>query len=281
MAYVSDSAPTLRVEGKLATYAYRDFGQRTASPPLVLLQRFRGTLDHWDPAFLEPLAARRRVVLFDSAGVNESSGTVPDTIEGMAAAAADFLEALGFTEADLFGWSMGGFVAQLVALEHPGLVRRLAVTGSGPGGGVPGVPDLDPRVPAMMTAETNTDDEFLYLFFGLGEAAQQVGRESLARLEPRLNESKADVSAEAWGNQLRAILRWGSGEGAAWPRLRELEIPVLVANGAHDVMVPSVNSFAMAQRLTDATTVFNSDAGHAFLFQHPDEFARVVLDFLG
>ncbi|MFD8340616.1 alpha/beta fold hydrolase [Streptomyces solisilvae] len=279
MPFVSDQAITLRVEGKSATYAYRDFGKHGQTPPLVLLQRFRGTIDHWDPAFLEPLAARRRVILFDSAGVGESGGTVPSTVEGMADAAIDFLEALGVTEADLLGWSLGGFVAQMVALERPDLVRRLIVAGSGPGG-VPGSPELDPRVPAMMTAETSTEDHFLYLFFGQSEESQQIGKESLARLEPRLSVSKAEVTAQAWGNQLQAIQRWGSGEGSAWSRLEELQMPVLVANGAHDVMVDSGDSFAMARRLKNAVTILYSDAGHAFLFQHPDEFTRIVLDFL-
>ncbi|MFJ9543826.1 alpha/beta fold hydrolase [Streptomyces sp. NPDC101225] len=280
MAFASDQADTFSVVGNLATYAYRDFGKRSQTPPLVLLQRFRGTMDHWDPAFLEPLAAQRRVILFDSAGVSESSGRVPATIEAMADAAVDFLEAIGVTEADLLGWSLGGFVAQVVALDRPDLVRRLIVAGSGPGG-VPGSAELDPRVPAMMTAEVSTEDDFLYLFFGENEESQQIGRESLARLEPRLSTSKAEVTAEAWGNQLAAIMRWGSGERSAWSRLEELKMPVLLANGAHDVMVDSGDSFAMARRMENATAVFYGDSGHGFLFQRPDEFARVVLDFLG
>jgi pimeloyl-ACP methyl ester carboxylesterase len=279
MPYISDTAETRHVEGKLARYAYRALGPAGSAPPLILLQRFRGTLDDWDPAFLEPLATKRRVVLFDSAGVSESTGTVPTTVEGMAESAIDFIEALELSEADLLGWSLGGFVAQLVALGRPDLVRRLIVAGSGPGG-VPGTPELDPRIPAMMTAETNLEDHYLYLFFGLHDEGRRIGKESLARLAPRLGASKAEVSAEAWGNQLQAILRWGSGEGSAWSRLEELRMPVLVANGAHDVMVDPGNSFAMGQRLPNATTVFYSDSGHAFLFQHPDEFGRTVLDFL-
>src|SRR3984893_702376 len=118
------------------------FGQADSTPPLVLLQRFRGTLDHWDPAFLEVLASERRVVIFDSAGVGESTGSVSPTVEGMADSALDFIQALGFTQADILGWSLGGYVTQIVALAHPELVRRLLVTGSGPGG-VPGTPGLE------------------------------------------------------------------------------------------------------------------------------------------
>jgi pimeloyl-ACP methyl ester carboxylesterase len=209
MPYVSDAAETRRAKGKHATYAYRDFGQADSTPPLVLLQRFRGTLDHWDPAFLKVLASERRVVIFDSAGVGESTGSVSPTVEGMADSALDFIQALGFTQADILGWSLGGYVAQIVALDHPELVRRLLVTGSGPGG-VPGTPELESRVPQMMTAAVGTEEDFLFLFFGLSDEGQRIGRESLARLQPRLSMSNADVSAESWGSQLQAIQRWAA-----------------------------------------------------------------------
>ncbi|WP_213742253.1 alpha/beta hydrolase [Bradyrhizobium sp. dw_411] len=279
MGFVSDTVDTRRIEGKSATYAYRDFGVASSSPPLVLLTRFRATMDHWDPAFLDVLASERRVILFDNAGVSESSGEVASTFAGMAETAVDFIAALGLKKIDLLGWSIGGFVGQMLALNHPGLIRRLLVVGSGPGG-VPGSPVQDPRVPQMMTAPVSTEEHFLYLFFGLDEESQRVGKESLKRLEPRLSKSHADVSAEAWGRQLQAIMKWAGGDGSAWSRLEEITIPVLVANGAHDVMVDAGDSFAMVRRLKNAKALFYGDAGHAFLFQHPDEFGKATLDFV-
>lgn len=279
MAYISDVADTRHAEGALARYAYRDFGQQNATPPLVLLQRFRGTLDHWDPLFLEVLAKERRVIIFDNVGISESTGEVPATMEGMAEAAIDFLTALELEQVDLLGWSVGGFVAQLVTLSRPDLVRKLIVAGSGPGG-VPGTPDLEQRVVEYMTAPDTSEEGFLYLFFGLNDEGVSLGKESLARLETRLEKSKADVPAEQWSKQLQAIQRYAGGTGSAWSRLEELKLPVLVANGSHDVMVDSGNSFAMAQKLPNARTVFYSGAGHAFLFQHPEEFGEVVHRFL-
>jgi pimeloyl-ACP methyl ester carboxylesterase len=279
MGFVSDAVDTRRIEGKLAIYAYRDFGAANSSPPLVLLTRFRGTMDHWDPSFLDILASARRVILFDNAGVSESTGEVATTFAGMAETAVDFITALGLTEVDLLGWSIGGFVAQMVALNHPGLVRRLLVVGSGPGG-VPGSPALDPKVAQTMTAPASTEEHFLYLFFGLDEESRQAGKESLQRLKARLSKSRAEVSAEAWGRQLQAIMKWAGGEGSAWSRLGEITIPVLIANGAHDVMVDPGESFAMVRRMKNATALFYGDAGHAFLFQHPDDFGKATLDFL-
>ncbi len=279
MGFVSDAVDTRRIEGKSAVYAYRDFGVADSGPPLVLLTRFRATMDHWDPAFLDMLASERRVILFDNAGISQSTGEVATTFAGMAETAVDFITALGLTEVDLLGWSIGGFVAQMIALNHPGLVRRLLVVGSGPGG-VPDSPALDPEVAETMTAPANTEEDFLYLFFGLDKESRRAGKESLRRLEPRLSRSHAEVSAEAWGRQLQAIMKWAGGNGSAWGRLEEITIPVLVANGAHDVMVDAGDSFAMVRRLKNATAQFYGDAGHAFLFQHPDAFGKATLDFV-
>jgi pimeloyl-ACP methyl ester carboxylesterase len=277
--FVSGAADTRHIGGKSAIYAYRDFGVASSSPPLVLLTRFRGTMDHWDPAFLDILASERRVIIFDNAGVSESTGEVATTFAGIAETAVDFITALGLREVDLLGWSIGGFSSQMIALNHPGMVRRLLVVGSGPGG-VPGSPALDPKVAKTMTALVSTEEDFLYLFFGLDEESQRVGKESLKRLEPRLSKSRAEVSAEAWGRQLQAITKWAGGDGSAWRRLEGITIPVLIANGAHDVMVDPGDSFAMVRRLKNATALFYGDAGHAFLFQHYDAFGKATLDFL-
>jgi pimeloyl-ACP methyl ester carboxylesterase len=279
MGFLSDAVDTRRIEGKSAIYAYRDFGVANSNPPLVLLTRFRGTMDHWDPAFLDILASERRVILFDNAGVSESTGEVATTFAGMAETAVEFITALGLTAVDLLGWSIGGFVCQMIALNHPGLVRRLLVVGSGPGG-VPGSPALDPKVAQTMTAPASTEEHFLYLFFGLDAESQRVGKKSLKRLEPRLSKSRAEVSAQAWDRQLQAIMKWAGGEGSVWSRLEQITIPVLIANGARDVMVDAGDSFAMIRRMKNATALFYGDAGHAFLFQHPDEFGKATLDFL-
>src|ERR1700761_1202783 len=113
-------APTQRIRaGNGETYAFRRVGPDTR--PLVLLQHFRGNLDNWDPALIDLLAASRRVVTFDNAGVGGSAGTTPDTIEQMARDAMAFISALGFSQADLPGFSIGSFVAQQITLVRPAL----------------------------------------------------------------------------------------------------------------------------------------------------------------
>ena len=116
------------------TYAYRRFGNGPGRP-LLCLQHFTGTLDNWDPAVTDPLAAEREVILFDNAGLGRSSGTVPDTIAGMAKHALAFLEGLGLASCDVMGYSLGGMVAQVMAQERPSIFRRMILVGTAPRGG--------------------------------------------------------------------------------------------------------------------------------------------------
>ena len=91
-----------------------------------------GNLDNFDPAISDALAPGREIILFDNAGVGRSTGTAPDTIAGMAADAARFTDGLGLTTVDILGHSMGGEIAQLIALDRRDLVRRLVLVGTGP-----------------------------------------------------------------------------------------------------------------------------------------------------
>jgi pimeloyl-ACP methyl ester carboxylesterase len=278
-AYAYDSIPTqFVVADNGVRYAYRRFG--TASGvPLVFIQRFRGTMDHWDPALLEVIAKERPVIVFDNAGVGASGGEVPSDLAGAAQAAAAFIDALGLKQIDALGWSMGGAVLQLLALERPGLVRRMVLAGTGPGG-VPDAPRPPEKVWQVAAKPVNDDEDFLYLFFTDSPASREAGLASLRRLDRRLSNSKAEVKPASWKSQAGAIAAWGMGKGAAYPRLSEITAPVLVANGAHDVMVHAYNSYAMAQKLPNARLVLYPDAGHGFLFQHAQGFGREVNEFL-
>lgn len=115
------------------TYAYRRFGEASSGTvPLVCLQHFRGNLDNWDPLLVDTLAENREVILVDNTGVGLSSGTTPRNVTAMARNAIAFLDALGLTQIDLLGYSLGGMVAQELALLRPRLVRRLVLAGTGP-----------------------------------------------------------------------------------------------------------------------------------------------------
>src|SRR6202008_2307840 len=122
------TAPTQFVESNSVRFAYRRFG-KAAGVPLVFNQHFTGTMDHWDPAVTDGLAATREVILFNNAGVSSSSGVVPTSCEQMGTNAVSFIKALGLSKIDVLGFSIGGFVAQEIALQAPDLVRRLVLVG--------------------------------------------------------------------------------------------------------------------------------------------------------
>lgn len=272
--FLSDEVETEYVAGPGARYAYRRFGA-TGGVPLVFCMRFRGTIDHWDPALLDLLAAERELIVFDNIGTASSTGTTPTSFQGLADGAVQFIEALGLSEVDLLGWSMGGYVAQIAALEHPELVRRLVLAASGPGG-VPDQPHQPAKVSQVARKPHLEDEDYLYLFFPETETASAAGLASLQRLDYRLSRSHAEVSPE----QVQAQNAATQAYTGVWDRVPDLRLPVLVANGAHDVMIHAYASYALSQRLPNGKVVLYSDAGHGFLFQHHEDFAQEVLDFL-
>ena len=272
-------APTTWLDTGTVQFAYRVIGNTPSEPPLVLLHRFRGTIDDWDPALLDRLAEHRQVIVFDNSGVGRSTGAVPSTIQGMADGAVQFIRSLGLNQVDLLGWSMGGAVAQQIALEHPELVRRLVLAGTGPGG-VAEAPRAPAHVWEVAPKLVNDDEDFLYLFFPEHEDGRAAGIAHLARLGQRDEDRGPAVSLEGVTAQAIAIFEWAKGEGSSLPRLGEITIPVLVANGVDDVMIHAHNSYVMAQRLPNAELILYRRAGHGFLFQHPERFARAVTEFL-
>lgn len=242
--------------------------------PLLLTQRFRGTMDDWDPAFVAALSRDRRVVRFDSAGIGRSEGTVPDTIAGMAAIAAAVIDGLGLGQVDLLGWSLGGVVAQQTTLDFPRHIRRLIVAGSSPGPVADG-PQAHPRVAQVMTKPVNDADDFLFLFHPETETAVAAGRASHARISAQPNRGPS-VSAASFLGQVKAISTWPG----VLHRVNELRLPILVANGAHDVMLPAYRSYVLSQQAPDAKLVLYPDAGHAFLFQDIEDFVAEIDRFL-
>ena len=212
-SHLADLAETQYVDGPSSRFAYRRLGPRSGVS-LVMAMRFRGTIDHWDPALLDVLSSERDVIVFDNRGTGRSSGAPPTTLEGLAEGLFEFVDSLNLREVDLLGWSMGGYIVQIAALLRTAFARRLIVAGSGPGR----VPDMPPRpdkVERLAAKPVNDDEDFLYLFFPDTDQARQAGLASLRRLDTRLGVSHAAVAPEAvellaFGKQL--LERRGASE---------------------------------------------------------------------
>ena len=275
------TAPNLTVEAANGvTYAYRRYGDAsTDSPPLVLLQHFRGNLDNWDPELVDGLAFSREVILFDNAGVGGSTGTTPRTVTAMAHDALRFLEALGLRRIDALGFSLGGFVVQELVLIRPRIVRRLVLAGTGPQGGQ----DMHGFSDAVFGSATRDDPEaedLLALFFERSPSSVAKGWEFIGRIFARSEGRDAGTTLATRDAQLDAIHAWGVPDPSRLDRLAGITHSVLVANGDNDRMVPTKNTYLLADRLPDARVSIYPDAGHGFLFQYPNEFAAEVTEFL-
>ena len=280
MATTAISGPELRyVSIGRARIAYRLYGPENEGLPLVMLSRFQGTMDDWDPALISLLAERRQIVVFDNAGVGLSEGSVQESIAGMADTAIGFIEALGFATVDLLGFSMGGYIAQRLVLKRPELVHALVLVGTGPGGGE-GVTYPGPVVAEYLAPDKTPFETYRGLFFTDSGAGAKATRGYLERTHGPHRLEGSTISDEAAGKQRQATGAWWAGEGASLPELDAIRKPVLVVSGSKDVMVPTPNSFLLAQRLSDAQLIIYPDAGHGSLFQYPRSFSRDVSNFL-
>jgi pimeloyl-ACP methyl ester carboxylesterase len=278
-AHTHQSAPTQFVEADGIRFAYRRFG-KAGGAPLVFNQHFTGTMDHWDPAVTDGLAKQREVILFDNAGVSSSSGEVPTTFEEMGADAVAFVKALGLTKVDVLGFSIGGFVAQEITLQAPGLVRRLVLVGTGPRGGQ-GMATLTPEAQRIFGAAYDPPDElWLKVHFTESEASQAAGREFLKRFRRRTRNRDPEVNEKVAPAQIEAIGKWGVERAGSHDYLRNIAQPTLVVNGDNDVIIYSINSWILQQNIPNAQLIIYPDANHGSQYQYPERFVRHVSDFL-
>jgi pimeloyl-ACP methyl ester carboxylesterase len=260
-------------------FVYRELGIK-GGVPIVFLHHLTAVLEDWDPRIVDGLAARHHVIIFDNRGVGGSEGSTPTTVEEMADDAVGLIRALCLKQVDLFGFSLGGFVSQVILQKHPKLVRKAILAGTGPAGGAH--PHDNDDVGTLLQGafarafETGKHPKH-FLFFRQSEAGQEAADHFLARLSERTEDRDSSVADATVGAQLAAISAWGHGDSSG---LASVTHPVLVANGDDDVMVPTLQSFELARLLPNSQLSILPDAGHGGIFQHHDVFVKQALDFL-
>jgi pimeloyl-ACP methyl ester carboxylesterase len=281
MTYRHTTAPTQFIEANGIHFAYRRFG-REEGKPLLFMQHFRGGMDHWDPTVIDGFAKNRPVILFDNAGVATSSGETPDTIGAMAEHAADFIGALGLSQIDLLGFSIGGYIAQTLAMRHPELIRRLILVGTGPRAGEPPQDAGYGQYGAMTDPQTGQSpiETYLYLFFRPSQASQAAGKVFWARRHTRKEDVDVSTSTQTMAAQRAAITEWRQPRGERFEELKAIIQPTLVVNGHSDIMVPTINSFTLSQKIPNAQLIIYPDSGHGSLFQFPELFVTHATIFL-
>ena len=274
------TAPTQFVDVDSQRYAYRRFGDGPGLP-LLCLQHFTGTLDNWDPAVTDPIAANREVILFDNAGVGRSSGAVPNSIARMTDHVVAFLGALGITRCDVLGYSLGGMIAQQMAQFRPSMVRRMVLAGTAPRGGEDVMhlekPSLarylgDPKLQGYGVLQR--------IFFAPSESSQAAGAAFIGRLLLRKEDRDPPSGPEVAAAQIAAFREWEQFTGERFSELKNIRQPTLVFNGIRDEMIPVSNSYWLSANLPNAVLLTYPDSGHGSLFQFAESFARQATTFL-
>lgn len=269
--------PTRTITADGVEFAYRELGADHPGTPVVFLIHLAAVLDNWDPRIVDGFATKHRVITFDNRGVGASSGAPATSMEEMARDAISFMKAMGLDRVDLFGFSMGGMIAQEIVLMEPQLVRKMIITGTGPAGGegiskVARVTYLD-----MIRGWLTRQDPKQFLFFTRTPAGIRAGKEFLQRLKERSENRDKEITVAALQAQLKALRRWGAKTPADLSKVHQ---PVLVANGDSDRMVPSKNTRDLAQRFPNSELIIYPDSGHGGVFQFHADFVPKALEFL-
>lgn len=260
-------------ETKVAWY------ERGRGSPLVMLTGTGSTMAEWDPALLRLLAQEHRLILFDYPGVGMSGPWHGHSFDSLADATAGLMDAINLSRAAVMGWSMGGFVAQRLAIDHRRRVSHLILAGTNPGGsrtvlGTPQAQAIDSE------PDPSTKDILGELY---PPDRQAEGRRFLRRLEraSRSGEIPDDfhVAATTTQAQVAAESPW-LHSNRNYRQLAGIGAPTLAAAGAEDPVVPPANLRRIARRIPRAQLrVF--PGAHAFLFQERGPFVRALAGLLG
>ncbi len=274
------TAPTQFLELNGIRYAYRRFGS-SAGLPLLCLQHFTGTLDNWDPAVTDPLAAGREVILFDNAGIGRSTGDVPQTMAEMAKHVMVFLDGLHLATCDVLGFSLGGVIAQQMAQDRPSIFRRMILVGTAPRGGEDVMHLEKPSLATHIQDPQNHGYTVLQqIFFAPTKSSQATGEAFVTRLMQRKDDRDLPAGPNVAGAQLAAFREWERFTGERFADLKGIHHPTLVVQGFHDEMIPVRNSYWLAENLPNAVLLVYPDAGHGSLFQYAESFTRHATAFL-
>ncbi|KAH0527324.1 hypothetical protein TsFJ059_002336 [Trichoderma semiorbis] len=244
-------------------------------------------MDHWDPALIDPLAAKRPVILIDPANSGRSGGHFPSNVAQLAQYFINIINAFGLKQVDVMGFSGGGFNAQMIALNAPKLVRHLILSATTPsiGEGVQlGNPAVFQKLQEAVTADEHKD-AFISTFFTNSTRGQAAGHAAWERITTGRQNRSDYASRESADEQIVAYFNFidpNKAEDGSYDRFHELQMPVLIATGSDDAIIPTKNSILMWEKMNHPNAALHifPDAGHGFLYQYADAYAALINNFL-
>lgn len=274
--YTYATVPTQFVEANGIKFAYRSYGKE-GGIPVIYLNHLTANLDNCDPRIMDAIAAKRTIISFDYRGIGATTGRQGESLADMAKDGIAFIHALGYNQVDIVAFSMGGFITQEILLVEPQLVRKAILAGTGPRGGA-GIPDVVGRTYwDIFRGLLSFRDPKFYLFFNQNKIGKVAARDFLSRLKERKENRDKKVKLYALKKQLKAIKDWGNEKPMD---LSVFKLPVFIANGDNDRMVPSPLSNDMAKRFPNAEIKIYPNSGHGGIFQYHKEFIPQAIEFL-
>jgi pimeloyl-ACP methyl ester carboxylesterase len=274
--YTYATVPTQFVDANGIKFAYRSYGKE-GDIPVIYFNHLTANLDNCDPRIMDAVAAKRQIISFDYRGVGATTGKQGESLADMAKDAIAFIHALGYKQVDILAFSMGGFITQEILLVEPALVRKAMLAGTGPRGGA-GIPAVVGRTYGdIFKGLLSFRDPKFYLFFNQNKIGKAAAKDFLSRLKERKENRDKKVKLYALKKQLRAIKKWGNEKPMD---LSIFKLPVFIANGDNDRMVPSPLSNDMAKRFPNAILKIYPNSGHGGIFQYHEEFIPQAIDFL-
>jgi len=271
-----NDAKTKTINVDDAKIVYRTYGNKGGTP-LVLLAPLGSTMDDWDPAIINGLSKTSTVVVFDNKGVGGSTGKTPTTIAAMAQDATSFIRSLGYSRVDLLGFSMGGFVAQQIVETEPQLVNKLILVGTGPQG-AEGLSEITQKI--SVAGKLSPEELFLASLFAPSASSRQLGKESFARIQAKIEGRDNPISNEAFVAELTAVIGWAQPDPAGFEKAKTVTNQTLIVGGQYDFFLPVVNPLKLYQTMPNARLLLLPDAGHASFFQYPTLFVQEASYFL-
>ena len=262
----------IKVDG--VSYAYRSLGKQS-EVPIVCLQHFTGTLDNWDPIIMNGLARERQVVTIDNTGVGNSGGITPDNVGDMTRDAIKIITAIGISKCDLLGYSLGGFIAQTMAVVRPDLLRKIILVGTAPQGTkvLYTFPQLIEEAFRLASME-----RFLFLFATTSEKSRAKMSAALQRLQQRTQDRDKEATMPTVQAQIKALTRWGTD--APTINLANIDQPVLIIQGSNDEMMDSSSSMELFKQIPNAVLTYYPDSAHGSYYEYPEMFVQQANFFL-
>jgi pimeloyl-ACP methyl ester carboxylesterase len=271
-ASILDNMPPQNITVDDISIAYKQIGNADAKP-IILITGAGATMDMWNPLLIEKLiSANYKVIIFENRGVGQSTvGTKEFSINQFANDTLGLLDALKISKADVLGWSLGGFIAQQLALTHPEKVNSLILYATSCGG--PSDRPTPPEIMQIITNSSMTPQERVLkdIPFLFPPASWFKAHSDYLNYLPIPKET---ITHQILLKQLKAATTWKGTCNA----LSNITQPTLVIVGADDDAAP--DSLILAEKIPGSWYIRLGTAGHGLMYQHPDAFNKLVLTFL-